>query len=317
MARTQTRPQPRPGRTGKKTTSRKKQPLPWYREHAWLPWVFGLVAAAIVVIALRSGGTDAPTTGAPVSNPVVGDDLHSLVVNPADPDTVFVGSHQGVSVSRDGAKTWEVVESLNGADAMGWGFTDDAIFMGGHPGLMVSTDEGKTFAARNDGLPAPDVHALGAGDGVIYAGLAGAGTYASTDGGESWELRSEKVGGAFMGRIQVDPEDDEHLLAPDMQSGAMESTDGGRTWQALGELQGVTWVSWDPSDTQHIIAVTQGSAVASSDGGIKWDPLDVPVGASIVEFSPEDPEVLFAAAHQPPDATIHVSRDGGSTWTRP
>ena len=271
----------------------------------------------IVVISLRSGQTDVPAPGVAVSNPVVGGDLHSLVVDPDNPETLYIGSHQGVSVSSDGGETWEVVESLNGADAMGWAFTDDAIMVGGHPGLSVSTDGGKSFEQRNDGLPSTDVHALGAGDEVIYAGLAGVGTFASTDGGQSWEARSEQVGGAFMGRIQVDPSNDEHLLAPDMAGGAMESTDGGRTWESLGGVQGAMWVSWDENDTDHMIVTTLGSAAESIDGGEIWEPLEIPQGASIVEFSPHDPDLLFAAVLEVPEASVYVSRDGGDTWARP
>ncbi len=273
---------------------------------------------AIVVIALRAGQTDAPAPGVAVSEPVVGADLHSLVVDPEDPDTLYIGSHSGVSVSTDGGKTWEVIESLRGADAMGWAFTDDLILVGGHPGISASTDGGKTFEQRNgEGLPSTDVHALGAGDEVVYAGIAGVGTFASTDGGESWEARSEEFGGAFMGRIQVDPGDDDHVLAPDMQGGAVESTDGGRTWEALGELQGAMWVTWDQEDTEHIVVTTQGSAAESTDGGESWEPLEIPEGASIVEFSPHDPEVLYAAVLDAPEASVYVSEDGGNTWTRP
>ena len=319
MAKTQTRPKSgKPSRTGRsRARTSKKPPPPWYQRYSWLPWVIGTAVLAIVVVALRSGGTDAPTPGQRLANPIVGDDLHSLVVDPTDPDTLYIGSHQGVSTSTDGGKTWEVVESLSGADAMGWAFTDEAILVGGHPGISVSTDGGKTFEPRNDGLPSTDVHALGAGDDVIYAGLAGAGTVASTDSGRSWELRSEEVGGAFMGRIQVDPGDDEHLLAPDMSGGAMESSDGGRTWESLGGVQGAMWVSWAYDDTDHMIATTQGSAAVSTDGGATWEPLDIPQGASIVEFSPNDADILYAAVLEAPEASVYVSSDGGDTWARP
>jgi photosystem II stability/assembly factor-like uncharacterized protein len=319
MAKTDTRPrsskkQP-PARS--KSGARKRQLQPWYREHAWVPWAIGLVVLVVAVFALRSGGTDAPAPGLAVPNPVVGDDLHSLVVDPTDPDTLYIGSHRGVSVSTDGGETWEVVESLNGADAMGWAFTDDLILVGGHPGLSVSTDSGKTFEQRNEGLSSTDVHALGAGDEVIYAGLAGVGTFASTDGGQSWEARGEEVGGAFMGRIHVDPSNDEHLLAPDMGGGAMESTDGGRSWTALGGVQGAMWVSWDENDTDHMIVTTQGSSAESIDGGETWEPLKIPQGASIVEFSPHDRELLFAAVLEAPEASVYISRNGGDTWIRP
>lgn len=319
MARTQAR-----AGTGKKAAGgkpkpggRKKQPQPWYREYSWLAWVIGLAALALVVFALRSGGSDAPVPGQSGVAPVVGADLHSLAVSPTDPDTIYIGSHEGVSVSKDGGSTWEPIESLAGADAMGWGFTDDAILVGGHPGLSVSTDGGETFELRNDGLPSTDVHALGAGSDTIYVGLAGTGLLASTDDGETWETRSDRFGGAFMGRIQVDPSDDEHLLAPDMGGGAMESSDGGRTWETLGGPQGVMWVTWASDDTDRIVAATQGEVVLSTDGGASWEPIEIPEGASIVEFSPHDPEILYSAVLEAPRASVSVSRDGGETWKRP
>lgn len=316
MVKTQSRPAPRT-KAGGKPAARRKPPPPWYQRYSWLPWAAGLIALVVLVFALWSGQTDAPAPGEAVSNPVVGDDLHSLVVDPTDPDTLYIGSHQGVSVSTDGGKTWEVKEALNGADAMGWAFTDELILVGGHPGLSVSSDDGANFEQRNDGLPSTDVHALGAGQEVIYAGLAGVGTFASTDGGASWEQRSQEYGGAFMGRIQVDPEDDEHLLAPDMMSGAVESADGGRTWTALGGVQGAMWVSWNGNDTDHIIATGQGSAAESTDGGQTWGPLEIPTGASIVEFSPHDAHTLYAAVLEAPEASVYVSTGGGDTWSRP
>lgn len=290
---------------------------PLYQRYSWLPWVVGLAVVVVVVIALRSDEGGRPAPGVAMSKPVVGDDLHSLVIDPNDPDTVYIGSHQGVSVSADGGNTWKVIESLSGADAMGWAFTDEAILVGGHPGISVSTDGGMTFAPRNEGLPSTDVHALGASEEVIYAGLAGVGTFASTDGGSSWEPRSEEVGGGFMGRIQVDPADDEHLLAPDMQAGAVESSDGGRTWEPLGGVQGAMWVTWDSRDADHIIVTGQGAAAESRDGGASWEAFEIPEGSSIVEFSPHDPKVMYAAVLEAPEASVYVSRDGGGSWARP
>jgi photosystem II stability/assembly factor-like uncharacterized protein len=305
-----TKPRPRPG---------KKRPArtPWYRRGNAAVWLVVAAVAAIVAVNVLGGSEDRGTPGEPVSLPVVGTDLHSLVVDPQDPDTLYIGSHSGVSVSDDGGKTWAAEPTLDGADAMGWAFTDELILVGGHPGISISSDGGVTFEPRNEGLPATDVHALGAGENVIYAGLAGVGTAASTDEGRSWEMRSEDVGGNFMGRIQVDPADQEHLIAPDMGAGAVESSDGGGTWNALGGVEGTMWVSWDVRDTDHIIVTGQGAAAESTDGGQSWEPLEIPEGASIVEFSPHEGEVLYAAVLEAPEASVYVSEDGGETWTRP
>ena len=316
MAKTQTRRKPNKATTGggRKKGPRRGPPPSWHQRYPWLPWAIGVALAASVVVALFSGGGDAPAPGESATNPIVGADLHSLVVDPTEPDTLYIGSHQGVSVSTDGGATWEVVESLNGADAMGWAFSGDQILVGGHPGISISTDDADTFEQRNDGLPSTDVHALGSGEEVIYAGLAGAGTVASTDGGLTWETRSEESGGAFMGGIAVDPSDDDHLIAPDMQLGVVESTDGGRTWRALGGAPAAMWVSWDRSDADHIIATAQGAAAQTADGGKTWVELEIPEGASIVEFSPEDSKTLYAAVLDDPDARVFVSRDGGTRW---
>jgi photosystem II stability/assembly factor-like uncharacterized protein len=303
---------PRP-KSGKRRPAR----TPWYRRGETVVWLVGGAVAAIVAVSVLGGGEDRGTPTQPVSSPVVGADLHSLVVDPKDPSTIYVGSHSGVSVSTDGGKTWAAEPTLDGADAMGWAFTKDLILVGGHPGISISTDGGATFEPRNEGLPSTDVHALGAGTDVIYAGVAGVGTFASTDDGQSWETRSDQVGGNFMGRIHVDPADDDHLIAPDMQAGAVESTDGGRTWAALGGIPGAMWVSWDGRDTDHIVVTGQGAAAESTDGGQSWEPVQIPEGASIVEFSPHDSGVLFAAVLEAPEASVHVSEDGGQTWTRP
>ncbi|HXF57374.1 MAG TPA: hypothetical protein VNO34_07360 [Actinomycetota bacterium] len=160
---------------------------------------------ALVLLARDGGGHSTPT------RPFVGGDLHSLVVDPESPARLFVGGHHGVAWSTDGGKTWRPVDTLEGADAMGWAFSGHRVLVGGHPGLFVSEDGGRTFERRNEGLPATDIHALGAAGQLVYAASPQVGVFASPDGGRSWQVRTEDVGQAFMGRILVDPNDGDAL----------------------------------------------------------------------------------------------------------
>jgi photosystem II stability/assembly factor-like uncharacterized protein len=310
-----------PGRSGRPQRqphpkSRRRRHMSWYRRPQTWRWAAGGVAAVGLVgwVLLAGPGNEG---GRPGEAPFVGGDLHSLVVDPNGTDRLYVGGHDGVAVSTDGGTSWRQVESLSGADAMAWGFEGDRVLVGGHPGLFVSEDGGRTFEMRNEGLPATDTHALGAGEGVIYAASPAAGVFASTDGGKSWQLRTGEVGHAFMGRILVDPQDPDHVIAPDMEVGAAESTDGGRTWRALGGVGGAMWVTWDPGHTDHLIVSGMGEAAESTDGGATWRPVDVPEGASVIEMDPMEPATLYAGALDGTEAVIFASTDGGASWTTP
>jgi photosystem II stability/assembly factor-like uncharacterized protein len=245
----------------------------------------------------------------------VGGDLHSLAADPAT-GRLYVGGHQGVAASDDGGKNWTQLDTLNDADAMGWAFTDGAVLVGGHPGISVSTDGGRTFERANEGLPATDIHGLGSDGETLYAASPQVGILTSTDGGQTWDVVTDRAGQSFMGRILVDPDDPSHLVAPDMGSGAVESTDGGRTWSALGGVQGAMWVSWETGDAEHLIVSAIGQAVESTDGGATWNPMEIPGGASIVEIDPTDPRTLYAAVHEGQNAVVWTSTDAGETWTK-
>lgn len=270
-----------------------------------------IALAVIVFLATRPGAPEGPSATA-----LTGGDFHSMIVDPENIDRVFAGGHTAVSVSTDGAKTWREVDSLENADAMGWAFTDEEILVGGHPGISVSPDGGKTFRQDNQGLPSTDIHALGGGGGMIYAASPQAGVFASTDGRKSWEVRNPRAGRSFMGRILVNHQNADHILAPDMGGGVAESRDGGRTWKDLGGVRGAMWVTWDQSQPSRIVASGQDRAVLSTDGGASWESLDVPEGVQIIDMAPTDSDLLYAGRHDGEKVTVFVSRDGGRIWKR-
>lgn len=279
------------------------------------------VIAAVAVVILAGGYTMLSGIAAPKSRPYVGGDLHSLVVDPANPQRVLVGGHDGGALSDDGGTTWQPVAGLKGADPMGWAVDPRdplRMYIGGHPGFYRSTDGGKSWSKDNGGLPATDVHGLGIdprNPDVLYASITGRGIYRSADGGRRWEpVNAEK---SIMGPILVDPRDSNALYIAEMQGGFQRSTDGGRTWQQVGAIPGgmAMWVAQDQQAPDTFYAAN-GRVLKSTDGGKSWQPIGGSIGGNVsaVAVAPGDSRILYAGVLEGTAARIFRSQDGGQTW---
>lgn len=280
----------------------------------WLAAAAGVAAAAAVAGGIYTLGRDEGTddVGGGGDAPYVGGDLHVLT---GVDDRLYVGGHDGAAVSTDGGRSWAALESLRGADPMGWAQTADGMLVGGHPGLYRSTDDGATFTQVSGDGAVPDVHALGAAGNTAYLASPQAGFLASSDGGVTWQSRNTQVGQGFMGTILVDPANPQRLIAPDMANGLVTSSDGGATWSRLGGPGGAMAVAWDPTNIDRLVAVGMADSAISTDGGRTWSPFPVPNGTSAATFSP-DGETLYAAALDGDTATTYASTDAGETWTQ-
>jgi len=109
--------------------------------------------------------------------------------------------------------------------------------------------------------------------------------YRSEDQGETWARMTEYklTGGSdlvngteagYYGRLNVDPNDDKVLYAPDTNT--PKSTDGGKTFKRAGwEGNKKTHVdhraAWiDPLNSKHILSANDGGVSESWDGGVHW-----------------------------------------------
>lgn len=230
-----------------------------------------------------------------------GSGAQCIALDPADPDTVYAGLHEG--------------------------------------GARRTTDGGRTWV--DCALPAPDVFsvAVSAADGAVYAGTEPSALYRSDDRGQTWwaldgllELPSRPTW-SFPPRpwtshvrwIAPSPHDADVILAGIELGGLMRSTDGGETWQdhRPGAQPDVHSLAWHPRVEGWAYEAGGGGAAWSEDDGDTWHPADDGRDRHYtwsVAVDPDDPEVWYVSASTgpfqahgrgDPQARIYRREDGG------
>jgi photosystem II stability/assembly factor-like uncharacterized protein len=223
-------------------------------------------------------------------------DVRALTVHPADDRTLFLGSEDGVFVSRDGADSWRQLHDLGGARV--WS-------------LLVHPAN-------------PD---------LILAGTRPAGVWRSEDGGRSWErTRTDML--ADCPRIRhtrvtcflADPDRPGALLAGVEIDGVHASRDWGKTWARLGsglssqDIHDLALVRTGAGAT--LLATTNNDLNRSTDGGASWQPLSVGKALPWSYYRGlclphgHDGLVLIGNGDGPPgsEGCVGLSTDGGRTW---
>ena len=177
---------------------------------------------------------------------------------------------------------------------------------------------------------------------LIYLGGANGGVWRTTDGGTTWESRSDFEGSLAIGALLLDPLDPNTLwagtgegnLSRSMPWGAgfLKSTDGALTWKLTAlpvpDQWGVRRLDLDPVDHKTMFAAANHGLWKSPDRGETWSLVpDLPSKSwdfmSDLLRDPVDPRILYAANcdtydQGPAESTpgIWKSTDSGTTWSQ-
>jgi photosystem II stability/assembly factor-like uncharacterized protein len=281
-------------------------------------WAYAVGVAALIA-AIAAGafllGKDrvesraqgpAESTGLPNTQ-----DYHSLLVAPADPSHVLLGTHAGLYDSVDGGRSWKSL-ALAGQDAMNLAPAEgEVMWTAGHDVFARSADGGTSWSdVRPQGLPSLDIHGFAVDPSEparLYAAVAGQGLYRSDNGGQSFERVSGDVGGAVFA-LAVTPEG--LILAGDQERGLLASEDGGDSWTVV-ERAVVLGLAVNPADPRTIIAGGPG-ILLSTDAGRTWrQVLALPQGVGPVAWSQSDPDIGYAVGF---DRVFYRTNDRGRTW---
>lgn len=238
--------------------------------------------------------------------------IGTILVDPREGNTVYVaaqgplwspGGDRGLFESSDGGETWEKI--LGGGDYTGVNevvmdprdpdvlyasthqrFRNVAALINGGPesGIHKSTDGGKTWRELKQGLPEEDMGKIGLAvspqdPDVVYATVelahrTGA-FYRSTNGGETWEKRSDYVSGGtgphYYQEIFASPHAFDRIYQMDVLMHVSE--DGGKTFRPVSsEHRHVDnhALAFDPRDPNYLLSGTDGGLYESWDLGETW-----------------------------------------------
>ena len=187
----------------------------------------------------------------------------------------------------------------------------------------------------------------------FYFGASGGGVWRTDDAGQSWTSLFDQGASAPVGAIAVAPSDPETIYIGTGQpeprydvaagAGVFATHDGGKTWTSLG-LQDTRYIGriWvHPTDANTVLVAAVGhffgphpdrGVFRSTDGGKSWAQvlkIDDNTGAVDLAADPNDPQTLIAASWQARQfpwqsyfqpvagagSGLHISRDGGVTWS--
>lgn len=240
-----------------------------------------------------------------------------IVIDPTDPEVVYVAalghlwgpnSERGLFKTTDGGKTWTKVLFIDNDTGVvdvaldpsspnivyaaayerrrtAWGFD------GGGPGsaLYNSVDGGLTWSKLSAGLPKTGnlgrigIAVYRKNPTIVYCVVEGkeGGVFRSEDRGETWKKMSgDDLGSPYISQLRIDPNNDLRLWG--LLDFLMTSEDGGKTFtpdmrtDAHWDFHDL-WI--DPSDSEHVLAATDGGIYRSHDAGKTWDYLDtLPLG---------------------------------------
>jgi hypothetical protein len=206
----------------------------WEHPHReqWEPGFGGLAVHTIVTdkddadslkIAISTGGVYQSSDGGanwnvtntgvkayflPDPYPEFGQCVHKIVRHPSNKETFFLQNHHGVYRSRDGATTWQEIESGLPSN-FGFGITatdSGSVFIvpldsdgvrftcEGKLRVYRSNDEGASWEALTSGLPQENAYEVilrdalhSAGD-EVYFGTKNGKLFGSLDNGDNWEM---------------------------------------------------------------------------------------------------------------------------------
>ncbi len=156
---------------------------------------------------------------------------------------------------------------------------------------------------------------------IFYVGAPAGGLWKTTDGGSSWESSTDGLATLGVSSIIVHPTNPDTLYfgsgdrdggdSPGL--GVYKSTDGGVTWSQSNTGMGNRTVGeliMDPTDSDIMLAATNGAIYRSTNGGANWTTIQYG-NFKDIKFHPTNSSIVYATT----GGNLYKSTDNGVTFT--
>lgn len=234
--------------------------------------------------------------------------VHSIVIMPNDPNTLYLGAHYRLYKSTDGGKGWHsLTKQMMLSMAMDASKPATLYAVSLQHGLVKTSDAGSHWAPMRNGVPAGGVTGVVAGPAGGTALAYGNGIYRTIDGGSRWTgvQRGHSIASAAFGTSGS-----VYAAAGD---GLFVSSDSGQHWHPVRSIgnQPVIQVAAAGSDAYAVTAI---GLFRSTDGGKNWKMLGkAPAGVEFLGLAPSDPNEVLAEVG---GKGFYATYNGGASWQR-
>jgi photosystem II stability/assembly factor-like uncharacterized protein len=212
-------------------------------------------------------------------------DIRSMVVDPEDPDTLYVssGDKKGVFETRDGGRHWQDIsgDEMFGASVFTMAYQPadgGTILAGTDAGMIAAYDRGNAkwkVVSRIGGVGAITWLAVDPSKGgYAYAGTSTGNVLASTDGVEQWRKLNPPPGVFHIVSIAVVPGDPQLLLMDAFGIGGnivWRSDDAGQSWQPVADDRFTREPLMLLAGHERVYAAGPAGFFETSDGGWSWE----------------------------------------------